>query len=80
MLQGYSGLSGLRGATALCQFGNYADDAQNTHACSVYPLLNLNLSPQQVLDNLSTGDISRPVDGRDIECREERVGVTHRQH
>lgn len=50
---------------------------QDNHACPVYLLLDLYLAPQQILDDLSTGDVRRPVNSRDVKSGEKRVGVTH---
>lgn len=45
-------------------------DDQNTHACSAcLPLsIYLDLTPQQVLDHLTTGDIRSPPDIGEIKC------------
>lgn len=56
---------------------NRPASSQDNHACPVYLLLDLYLTPQQILYDFSAGDVRRPVDGRDIKCGEQRVGVTH---
>jgi hypothetical protein len=51
----------------LIPIGKKEDSEHPCMSCPVYLLLDLDLAPQQVLDDLSTGDIRRPVDSGDIE-------------